>query len=460
MEITLTALHFVYLAGVIVTLACMIARKDCIIPCAVFTFLAGVVNSGSLLGGASASYNALVFAGGEFFSTILTISVMVTMAKQMGDMGTDRVLVAPLAKLSKSPMVMFLILGCAMGLVTALIWPSPAVALIGGLLTPLAVRAGLPAIGAAVAMNMFGHGFVFALDPIIQGAPGITADTAGLSSATELMSRGWPVWLIGGLVALAYSFVSFSRDLKKNKERYDAERELLLSQEVAEAEVHPMAKFMAVFTIVGFIIAVAIVMTKGLTGGDATAVINTAGIIITLVGAFIKDRFNALDTFTDFARDGFMFGMKIFTPVLFIGGFFFIGGSGIGSILSGEFEQGVLMDWAWWLSAQVPMNKIPVAIMCMVIGAITGLDGSGFSGLPLCGSMALAFGTACGLDIALLAMLGQLGAIWVGGGTCIPWAVIPVAAMCDVDPNELTRRNFLPVITGLIVSTIVAIIML
>ena len=199
MEITLTALHFVYLAGVIVTLACMIARKDCVIPCAVFTFLAGVVNSGSLLGGASASYNALVFAGGEFFSTILTISVMVTMAKQMGDMGTDRVLVAPLAKLSKSPMVMFLILGCAMGLVTALIWPSPAVALIGGLLTPLAVRAGLPAIGAAVAMNMFGHGFVFALDPIIQGAPGITADTAGLSSATELMSRGWPVWLIGGL---------------------------------------------------------------------------------------------------------------------------------------------------------------------------------------------------------------------------------------------------------------------
>ena len=114
MEITLTALHFVYLAGVIVTLACMIARKDCVIPCAVFTFLAGVVNSGSLLGGASASYNALVFAGGEFFSTILTISVMVTMAKQMGDMGTDRVLVAPLAKLSKSPMVMFLILGCAM----------------------------------------------------------------------------------------------------------------------------------------------------------------------------------------------------------------------------------------------------------------------------------------------------------------------------------------------------------
>ena len=178
------------------------------------------------------------------------------------------------------------------------------------------------------------------------------------------------------------------------------------------------------------------------------------------MGAFIKDRFNALDTFTDFARDGFMFGMKIFTPVLFIGGFFFIGGSGIGSILSGEFEQGVLMDWAWWLSAQVPMNKIPVAIMCMVIGAITGLDGSGFSGLPLCGSMALAFGTACGLDIALLAMLGQLGAIWVGGGTCIPWAVIPVAAMCDVDPNELTRRNFLPVIAGLIVSTIVAIIML
>ena len=62
------------------------------------------------------------------------------------------------------------------------------------------------------------------------------------------------------------------------------------------------------------------------------------------------------------------------------------------------------------------MNRAPktsdkTARTLMIIGGITGLDGSGFSGLPLCGSLALAFGTALDMDIAVLAMIGQLGAV-------------------------------------------------
>ena len=53
--------------------------------------------------------------------------------------------------------------------------------------------------------------------------------------------------------------------------------------------------------------------------------------------------------------------------------------------------------------------------------------------------------------------MGQIAAIWVGGGTLIPWAVIPAAAICGVDPFELARRNLKPVVIGLIVTTIVAI---
>lgn len=85
----------------------------------------------------------------------------------------------------------------------------------------------------------------------------------------------------------------------------------------------------------------------------------------------------------------------------------------------------------------------------MIIGGITGLDGSGFSGLPLCGSLALAFGTALDMDIAVLAMIGQLGAVWIGGGTVVPWSVIPVAAMCNVDAVELCRKNMIPTFIGL-----------
>ncbi|MNZ58875.1 hypothetical protein D3C78_768930 [compost metagenome] len=56
--------------------------------------------------------------------------------------------------------------------------------------------------------------------------------------------------------------------------------------------------------------------------------------------------------------------------------------------------------------------------------------------------------------------LGQIAAIWVGGGTLIPWALIPAAAICGVSPFELARRNLKPVLLGLAVTTVVAIFLL
>ena len=93
----------------------------------------------------------------------------------------------------------------------------------------------------------------------------------------------------------------------------------------------------------------------------------------------------------------------------------------------------------------------------MGVGAITGLDGSGFSGIALVGSIGNLFGTAIGEGTAVLTALGQISAIWVGGGTLIPWALIPAAAICNISPFELARRNLIPVIIGLFVTTIVAV---
>jgi len=60
----------------------------------------------------------------------------------------------------------------------------------------------------------------------------------------------------------------------------------------------------------------------------------------------------------------------------------------------------------------------------------------------------------------MLTALGQIAAIWVGGGTIIPWALIPAAAICGVDPFELARRNLYPVAIGLLVTTIAAMFLL
>jgi hypothetical protein len=95
-----------------------------------------------------------------------------------------------------------------------------------------------------------------------------------------------------------------------------------------------------------------------------------------------------------------------------------------------------------------------------VVGGITGLDGSGFSGLPLVGTLAQALGGATNLDIGTLSALGQYFAVAVGGGTIIPWAVIPAAAITGTDPVEIARRNLLPTLLGFVGVVVVAILML
>jgi C4-dicarboxylate transporter len=103
-----------------------------------------------------------------------------------------------------------------------------------------------------------------------------------------------------------------------------------------------------------------------------------------------------------------------------------------------------------------PANPLLASGTLTAVGAITGLDGSGFSGIPLVGSIAKLFSTALGGGVSTLTAMGQIAGIWVGGGTIIPWAVIPVAAICKVNPFELAKRNLIPVIIGLLVTTVFA----
>lgn len=125
-----------------------------------------------------------------------------------------------------------------------------------------------------------------------------------------------------------------------------------------------------------------------------------------------------------------------------------------------SFQRGIMNDWALWLAHNTPLNKYMAAILEMAAGCLTGLDGSGFSGLPLTGSLANTFGTAVGASVPILASLGQITAIFVGGGTIVPWGLIPVAAICNVSPLELARKNFLPVVIGFLATFLVACVLL
>jgi hypothetical protein len=64
--------------------------------------------------------------------------------------------------------------------------------------------------------------------------------------------------------------------------------------------------------------------------------------------------------------------------------------------------------------------------------------------------LAAALGAPEGYNVQWLAILGQLGAIWAGGGCLVPRAfgLAATAGIAGVDPRELVRRNLIPVGAG------------
>ena len=75
-------------------------------------------------------------------------------------------------KVMRTPAVSWWILGGIMFVFSLFLWPSPAVALVGAIVLPIAVQSGLTPLAAAMAMNLFGHGFALSYDAVIQGGTG------------------------------------------------------------------------------------------------------------------------------------------------------------------------------------------------------------------------------------------------------------------------------------------------
>ncbi len=458
--VQLTSIHWVYLAFVVAIIAIMGARKDTLVPCILGIVVVGFMAKRTVVGAVQVLYNALMAAGGEFLGLIMVISLVVAMSKAMSDVGADYILSRPASRLMVNPNVAFWVLGISMAIVSWFVWPSPAVALIGALMLPVAIQAGLPAIGAAVAMNLFGHGIGLSSDWIIQGAPGISAASAQLpGGAPQVLRAGWPLFVTMGVVTTVTAFILLKRDMAKNaaavKEEVEAQRQAAVGQ---AARKHTwVGTFGAIMVPTLFILDVYAMLALDLKGGDATALIGGTALIIMAILAVLEFGVDGFEKVTDYVKDGFMFGIKIFAPVIIIGAFFFLGSEGTAKAVLGEGARGYLTDMGLALSQNIRLSRIPVAFVELLAGAIVGLDGSGFAPLPLTGALARTFGDAINANVAVLAALGQIGGVWVGGGTIIPWGIIPVAAICGVSPVEIARRNMVPVLLGFLATIVVAI---
>ncbi|HBF1175344.1 TPA: hypothetical protein KNR23_003032 [Clostridioides difficile] len=451
----LTGAHYIYILFMVIILITMIMKKDTIVPCILGVFFMGLFFEKNIFGAITAVFNSFIISLNELGPIILIIAIMVALSKALEANNAIQYMVRPFSRVIKNSNTAFFVTGFVMLVLSWFFWPTPAVALVGAVFLPVAMRAGLPAIGVAVALNLFGHGLALSTDFVIQGAPSITAGAAGVA-VSYVINDGMILFWVMGIVTISMAFYTLKRDI--NKGMFREELKGFESEEVEE--FNGKSKIATILVALGFLADIIAMYVFDLKGGDASALLGGTAVFLIIIINVINFGKDSLENVCENIIDGFVFGIKIFGAIIPIAAFFYMGEvaplTGVFGKVLAPGSQGLLSDIGIALSQTIPLNKFAVSGIETVVGAITGLDGSGFSGISLVGSLASVFGTAINASVGALAALGQISGIWVGGGCLVPWGLISAAAICGVSPIELAKRNFAPVITGLVVTTIVA----
>lgn len=475
-QIQLTTSHWIFLLVVLSIFISIGFRKGVIIPSILGIFILGLSSyqlDGGLLNmviySVQVVFKSLLNAGHELFDIILVIAMMAAMLKALQAQGAADIMVSPMKKLMVGPKSAFFILALTMYIAAVFFWPTPAVALVGTVLIPVAIRMGLPAIACAVAVNLSGHGMALSADPIIQGATRLTAGSAGIST-NELLPYTILFSLVCGLVAMAVAIYTIRRDMRSGKIKpVEHVPDELIHVNGEEADLKPYARFFAVFVPVVLVSIAGLMVYRGIftpesaiRGGAATSLLGGTATILLVLSTFASNGHNALDEISAHIREGFFFAIKIFAPIIPIAGFFLLGNPEHAEKVMGSGTPGFLFDVGNYIAENLSNNGWILGIGITIIAMLTGMDGSGFSGLPLIGSLAGALASGAQLNVAILAALGQVVTIFTGGGTLVAWAfgACADAGVSNVAPGELVRRNFIPVLVGFAVITALAIIMM
>lgn len=519
MDTHLGAAHWIYLAGIVVILVTMALRKNIVIPAVTGTFLTAWAFSGSLVTGLSSIFNASLVAAKELFNIFLIIALVTAMLGALREMGADRLMVTPFRRVMRTGTSSFIILAIVTYVISLFFWPTPAVPLVGAVLIPVAIRAGLSPLSTGMVIAIAGQGMALSSDYIIKVAPGISAKAAGVDPDT-VADKALVLSLIVGFTALVITYVMQRRTWRKpspdllvawenqaglpptgadgaddgsdgsdepasdggirqpglapSRTAHSATTATLVrpaSTEQAEPPQKPWAaRVFAVMVPLVYLIFICYLLLGKFTtvvpplkGGDAAAIVGGIAAILLFVGSAANDKRNFLETSSQHVVDGLVFAFKAMGIVLPIAGFFFIGNGDFAAAILG-LPDGVtgpafLFDLINAGQSHLSPNPFVTAFAILLVGLIAGLEGSGFSGLPLTGSLAGALGPAVDMDPATLAAIGQMGNIWSGGGTLVAWSsLIAVAGFARVPVLTLARKCFLPVMMGLVLSTVFAIL--
>jgi hypothetical protein len=275
----LTAAHYIYILFIFIILVTMILKKDTVVPCILGVFSLGVFYNKTVFGAIGAVFNSFIISLNELGPIILIIAIMVALSKALEENDSIEYMVKPFSKVIKNPTSAFFVTGGVMLILSWFFWPTPAVALVGAIFLPVAIRAGLPAIGVAVALNLFGHGLALSTDFFIQGAPSITSGAAGVE-VSDVINDGMILFWVMAVVTISIAFYTLKRDLKQGRFL----NEVINTKNIQNKKFNLKAKLATLMVGAGFILDIAAMFIFDLKGGEASALLGgTAVFLIILI---------------------------------------------------------------------------------------------------------------------------------------------------------------------------------
>lgn len=502
----LVAAHWAYLAGVIVIVLTMISRANVVVPSILATFAVVLAWTGSPIAALGSIFNASFIAARELFNIFLVIALVTALLNSLKDLRSDVRMVEPFRAVMKNGHISFFVLGLVTYGVSLFFWPTPAVPLVSAVLLPAAIAAGLPPLAGAAVIAIAGQGMALSSDYIVGVAPGISAKASG-ALAHVVADRALALSLVTGAVALSLAYLSLRKSfvapdekllarwqaqatIGKSAEFADAgtmhkpeiargtkRDHMLLTEGDVERELRDLersrvkwSKLFALLTPLAFLIVVGLMVLPmfidglpAIKGGAAASLVGgMASLLMICATLAMYGPRKMLDASADHVTEGFVFAFRAMGSVLPIAGFFFLGaGETAAGILGVPVAQApsLLFELVHSAQAWIPSSEYAVAFGVLIVGMITGVDGSGFAGLPLTGALSGALAPVSGADAATLAAVGQMGSVWTGGGTLIPWSsLIAIACFARVPVQDAVRVMLVPVVAGLVASTIFAVL--
>ncbi|SEI57860.1 MULTISPECIES: hypothetical protein [unclassified Achromobacter] len=503
-DVVLNAAHWMYLISVAAIILTMILRANVVVPSVIGTFLVVLAITGNPISALIGIFSASFVAAKELFNIFLVITFMTALLNSLKTLQADVRMVQPFRRIMRGGHSSFLIIALCTYVISLFFWPTPAVPLVSAILLPAAIAAGLPPLAGAMAIAIAGQGMALSSDYVIGVAPSISAKAAGAAvSAAVVADRALVLSLITGAIALTAAYLLVRRQIvpadaallsawqARAQDGSLARIEQAGSFDKAELARGTMgadpalpdgpalgeearrirwSKVFAVVTPLAFLAVIGVMVLPrlfpslpALRGGDAAALVGgVAFVVMMLVTLAAEGPRKMLDVCPEHVTDGFVFAFKAMGSVLPIAGFFFVGANETAAQILGvpaAQAPGLLFEVISAAQHLIPENHFLVAFGVLLVGMITGIDGSGFAGLPLTGTLSGALGPVVGVDPATLAAVGQMGAVWTGGGTLIAWSsLIAVAGFARVNVLSLVRALLLPVLLALSVSTICAVL--